>query len=88
MGRLIVGLSWARLGRQGKLKVVRGDAAQDHALEAAEVVEAIVGRGLDGREQGRAGIFSGHAQELAQGQRGLELAAALEGADVGIDLGQ
>jgi hypothetical protein len=47
-----------------------------------------VGRGLNGGEQRLAGILPGHAQELTQGQRGLELAAALEGADVGVDLGQ
>jgi hypothetical protein len=70
------------------LEVGGGDAAHDHALEAAEVVEAVVGRGLDGREQGLAGILAGHAQELAQGQRRLELPAVLEGAEVGVDLGQ
>jgi len=73
---------------QGELEVGGGDTAQDHALEAAEVVEAVVGRGLDGREQGLAGILAGHAQELAEGQRGLELAAALEGREVDVDLGQ
>ena len=73
---------------QRELEVRGGDAAQDHALQAAEVVEAVVGRGLDGREQGLTGILAGHAHELAEGQGGLELAAALEGADVGVDLGQ
>ena len=47
-----------------------------------------MGGGLDGREQGRVGVLAGHAQELAQGQRGLELAAALEGREVAVDLGQ
>ena len=47
-----------------------------------------MGRGLDGGEQRLPRILAGHAQELAQGQGGLELAAALEGAEVGVDLGQ
>ncbi len=47
-----------------------------------------MGRGLDGGEQGLAGILPGHAQELAQGERRLQLAAALEGVEVGGDLGQ
>ena len=41
-----------------------------------------MGGGLEGREQGLAGILARHAQELAQGQRGLQLAAPLEGGDV------
>ena len=47
-----------------------------------------MGRGLDGREQGLAGILAGHAQELPQGQGGLQLAAPLEGVEVGLALGQ
>jgi len=47
-----------------------------------------VGGGLDGREQGFGRILAGHAQELAESQRGLELAAALESLEVGVDLGQ
>ena len=47
-----------------------------------------MGGGLDGREQRRGRILAGHAQELPQGQRRLELAAALEGREVGVDLGQ
>ena len=47
-----------------------------------------MGCGLDGGEQGLAGILPGHAQELAQGQRRLQLAAALEAVEVGLDLGQ
>jgi hypothetical protein len=45
-----------------------------------------VGGGFDGGEQGRTGILPRHAQELAQGQRRLQLAAALEAAEVGLDL--
>ena len=57
---------------EGEVEIVRGDAAQDHAFQAAEIVEAVVGGGLDGREQGRGRILAGHAQELAEGQRGLQ----------------
>src|SRR3989337_2406075 len=65
IGRLIVGISWGRIGMQGELEVGGGDTAQDHALEAAEVVEAVVGRGLDGREQGLARGPAGHPHALA-----------------------
>jgi len=47
-----------------------------------------VGGGLDGGEHGLARILARHAQELAQGQRRLQLTAALEAAEVGLDLGQ
>ena len=67
----------------GELEVGGGDAAQDHALQATEIVEAVVVGGLDGREQGLAGILAGHAQELPQGQRRLQFAAALEA--LGVD---
>src|SRR2546427_1827510 len=88
IGRLIVEISWGWVERQRQLEVRGGDAAQDHVLEAAEVVEAVVRRGLDGGEQGLAGILAGHAQKLAQGQRRLQLAAALEGVEVGLDVRQ
>ena len=47
-----------------------------------------MGRGLDGGEQRLAGILAGHAQELSQRQRRLQLAPALEGDEVGGDLRQ
>jgi hypothetical protein len=40
MGRLIVEISWGGGGSEGELEIAGGDAAQDHALQAAEVIEA------------------------------------------------
>src|SRR5438034_6600701 len=59
-------------------EVVASDAAQDHAFEPVQIVEAITGRFRYSRDDGLPGIFADDAQQLAQRNGEIAVSAFFE----------
>jgi len=64
------------------------DPLQHHALEALEIVEAVLGRGLHGREQRRARIVADHAEQAAQDARKATHGVGADRGEVGRERGR
>ena len=58
------------LGQAAYVAGSPSDAAEHHAFQAVEVVEAVVGGFADGGEESVPGVLAANAQQLAQGKRG------------------
>lgn len=60
-----------------------GNAAQNHALQTVQIVEAVAVGFFDGGKNGLARIVADDAPQLAQGKRQWAVSAFLESLDIG-----
>src|SRR5712691_2465108 len=75
----VVAGAWA----WGELEVFAGQLAQDDGLDPLEIIEAVLGGGLDGLQQRLARIFLHQAEQAAQRQRGTARVVLSESLNVG-----